>query len=598
MSEPSPILHSATEGGFAATHIPLLEPPALVAPAAAGKEKEHNTLKSSLIPFACWRADDLRFNFESSFVLPAIRTELEALKALIDQHTLKDGASSTKHTPPVTVFGHADPVGNDDYNKALSGRRAAAIYGLLSRRDDIWEDLFSSTAKFTSAAAGDKWGLISIQTMLGTCGFPTGNSEGKMDQATREAVKKFQAANGLATDGEPGLQTRKKLFLAYMDRVCVQTVFKLTAEAQDVLRAEGVPEVVLTKLNSLKGRLFERRPEFIETLRTVLSEDEFEEDKDLVVAKAKTEESYKLEATQFLGRGQDKDGKADYQGCGEFNPVLLVSKTDKQEFDHAKDKTDRNTSNAANRRVLILLFRPGVRLEPGGWPCPRAKEGVAACKKRFWSDGEKRRANEDSERRFEDTHDTFACRFYHRLLTHSPCETILATVQIRLFDRAARSLPFAPCLVTQPGKEPRPDRASGPIPRQSSGATSEDEGKQDAFITVRDLKIPSTVNLKWSRARPDDGPGSPPPKPTDEFEFEMDVAIDIPEDNPEQAALTRLKNMGYVKAPDHEDPIRAFQRDYKPRFGDIDIDGKLNPATLKAIKEAHDTCDPVLKGQG
>jgi len=28
---------------------------------------------------------------------------------------------------PLSVFGHADPVGSDDYNKALSGRRAMAV---------------------------------------------------------------------------------------------------------------------------------------------------------------------------------------------------------------------------------------------------------------------------------------------------------------------------------------------------------------------------------------------------------------------------------------------------------------------------------------
>src|SRR5258705_5179709 len=124
MSDPSAIIHSVTEGGIAATHIPLTEPQALVAPALADKEKEHNTIKSSLIPFACWRAEDLRFNFESSFVLPEIKKEMKALKALMDDHTLPDEAGQPKHTPQLTLFGHADPVGNDAYNKALSGRRA------------------------------------------------------------------------------------------------------------------------------------------------------------------------------------------------------------------------------------------------------------------------------------------------------------------------------------------------------------------------------------------------------------------------------------------------------------------------------------------
>jgi pentose-5-phosphate-3-epimerase len=54
--------------------------------------------------------------------------------------------------------------------------------------------------------------------------------------------------------------------------------------------------------------------------------------------------------------------------------------------------------------------------------------------------------------------------------------------------------------------------------------------------------------------------------------------------------------MGYVRGPQRVDDIREFQRDYKERFSDIEIDGTLNAATQKAIKKAHDACDLVLKG--
>jgi hypothetical protein len=182
-------------------------------------------------------------------------------------------------------------------------------------------------------------------------------------------------------------------------------------------------------------------------------------------------------------------------------------------------------------------------------------------------------------------------------VTGSPCETVLEIVLIRLFDEQARPLPFAPCLVTEKGKDPRPDRASGPATSTTPPSPSASDVKTDAFITIRNVKAPSIVNVKWSRPKPGDGADSPLPAVTDDFEFELDVAIDIPEGNPEEASLTRLTNMGYVRGPARVDDIREFQRDYKPRFNDIQINGTLDAATQKAIEEVHDTCDPVVKGQ-
>ena len=172
---------------------------------------------------------------------------------------------------------------------------------------------------------------------------------------------------------------------------------------------------------------------------------------------------------------------------------------------------------------------------------------------------------------------------------------ILPLFQIRLFDDAAKPLPFAPCVVTQPGRDPRPLRASGAVSDATS--TTASDTPQDALITLRDLRTPGTVNVKWSRPKPGEGPGSPLPKLTDEFEFELDVTIDIPEDVSENASLLRLTNMGYVRGPERVNDIREFQRDYKSRFPDIEIDGTLNAATKNAIQEVHDACDMLEKGQ-
>ena len=151
---------------------------------------------------------------------------------------------------------------------------------------------------------------------------------------------------------------------------------------------------------------------------------------------------FSLEPGQFLGRGADPDGKADYQGCGEFNPVLMFSAAEQRAFEQSQDKTERNRENAPNRRVLALLFRPNAKINTAAWPCPRAKEGAAACRRRFWSDANLRRTVQERRRKYEDTHDTFACRFYDRLNVGSPCEKVvpgppgICFVFLKLFDGA------------------------------------------------------------------------------------------------------------------------------------------------------------------
>lgn len=307
---------------------------------------ERNTIGERISPIACVRLDDLRFRFDSSLVSPKASRELGFLDRL------------RKDTPgmPASVFGHADPVGDDTYNKTLSGRRAEAIYGLLTRRVDLWQDLFDHPS------GGDDWGIRAIQSMLTELGFYEGPLHGTMDEPTRAAVRDFQqspAGAGLTADGDPGPKTRAKLFPAYMDIVCVDE----------------------------NGRPYSLDP-----------------------------------ARDFLAQGADSGGKGDFQGCSEFNPLIRFSIQEEAEFQKSPDKTERNAENAPNRRVLIYLFRPGLKVAPAKWPCPRAKEGPAGCRKRFFSDGESRRQPRDKRRIYGETRDTFACRFYDRLVAGSPCE--------------------------------------------------------------------------------------------------------------------------------------------------------------------------------
>ncbi|HSB71538.1 MAG TPA: OmpA family protein [Candidatus Methylomirabilis sp.] len=332
-------IHHASDGGVAGKHLLVQDQGALVAPATEG---EHNTIKAGIIPIACWRVEDIRFAFDSSVVRPEIEVELKHLAALLKEHP---PPSRTQPNPgsPLSVFGHADPVGNDDYNKLLSGRRGMAIYALLTRRTDLWEKLYSQPL------GNDKWGARALQMMLDTVSPPPSSGEPDPNRAAPH---------------ERSAGKRGELFAAYMAKLCG-------------------PDLELKKQD-------------------------------------------------FLARGDDPGGKGDYQGCSEFNPLMIFSQEEQKEFEQAKDKGERNAANAPNRRVMLLIFREGSRVDPSKWPCPRVTEGTAGCKKRFWSDGEKRRSVRlPTERReFDKAKDTFACRFYNRLVASSPCERVRPPQQL------------------------------------------------------------------------------------------------------------------------------------------------------------------------
>ncbi len=330
----SEALKGVSEGGAAAQHS---EPPPLEILAAPSLSSELNTARFRPIPIACWRVDDIRFAFDSSFVTPDITVELKMLARLREEH-----ATANKLYPPLALFGHADPVGSDDYNKDLSGRRATAVYALLvsGAEPDLASKLWRKVAQT------ENWG-----------------------SSHRKVMSDLTGLSSNAPDAQ--------LFAAYMQKLC-------PSELQ-------------------------------------------------------------LSRKDFLGQGADSDGRGDYQGCSEFNPVLILAQDEETRFEQAKDKDARNAANAPNWRVMVLLFRPGALINPAKWPCPSVSEGVSKCHKRFWSDGEDRRSQHlpTTRREYFDTKDTFACRFYDRLSNGSPCHRLLEIVRltIRLIDFNEQPMP-------------------------------------------------------------------------------------------------------------------------------------------------------------
>jgi hypothetical protein len=317
-----------------------------------------NTLELKPPVVACWRLNRPCFAFDSSFIHPGAKPQFLKLRDLVEEYP---GA-------PAAIFGHADPSGSDDYNKKLSGRRARVVYATLIRDPDAWDEIYLDPHEH------DHWNLQIIQLVLSKLTPPSSdpsdppkpyyqkNVDGIWGTGTEQAVRGFQNDQKLKpASGVVDKATRKALWRVYMDW--------LTSDSD-------VPPY----------------------------------------------QPFRMDPKDFIGAGQDPKGKGAMQGCSEVNPVLVFSQADETKYAKSSDKSERNERNYPNRRALLFLFRPGTTMEAFAWPCPRQSEGIADCKAAFHSDGDARRSPTAEERRYQDSHDTMACKFYHELAKWSPCE--------------------------------------------------------------------------------------------------------------------------------------------------------------------------------
>lgn len=399
-------IHSSSNGGVLGKHSDpdLFE--FFVAPATSS---EFNTARLRLIPIACFRIDDVRFKFDSSFVLPEVKSEMTVFAELRKQDQRVNGA-------PLSIFGHADPSyrGNfeiasstaqpgDDYNKTLSGRRALAIYALLIRDPSFWNTLY------VNHLGGDIWGEGSISIMLNATD-PAAPAPATSPSAQSSSISSSQSSpnqSSAAASSQSSSDSARN------------------ARIKDIANDSGQRQQLFLKyMNFLCG--------------------------DLKLDKS----------SDFLARAVGPDLKGDVQGCGRFNPVLLFSSEEealyKQAFvekNEAVLRGKRDQRNSPNRRVMILIYRKGSRILPAKWPCPTYREGIVGCKKRLWSDGDNRRSLHLSgeERQFDQSQNTFACRFYQRISSDAPCEGVTAGndcfIYLKLFDDL-----FTNVLVNKPYK--------------------------------------------------------------------------------------------------------------------------------------------------
>src|SRR5665811_353651 len=103
--------HLITEGGIAASHPPREALSVLAGPAT---ENQANALQPRILPIACFRLEDVRFDFDSSMLLVDVRKEMPLFKKLLDRHSQSSKVEEGKQVlPPMTIFGHADPAGSD-----------------------------------------------------------------------------------------------------------------------------------------------------------------------------------------------------------------------------------------------------------------------------------------------------------------------------------------------------------------------------------------------------------------------------------------------------------------------------------------------------
>lgn len=149
-NEPDGWRNTSNEGSVSGQHPDAASTGTRISPTFAD---ELNTIKDPLVVVACWRLEDIRFEFASSFIRPEATDEFAQLASL---RAANPGA-------PISIFGHADPVGGDELNKRLSGRRATAVYALLLRDVAAWETLYNN--------AEDHWGDKSVQVILDTLGY-------------------------------------------------------------------------------------------------------------------------------------------------------------------------------------------------------------------------------------------------------------------------------------------------------------------------------------------------------------------------------------------------------------------------------------------
>jgi len=554
--------------GIFAAHPNRAMLPVIVAPTTDARSAAHNTIRKDFVVVACANLKEYNFAFDSSVVEPRARDGFIALARLLARYP----------KCPMSLFGHADPTGEETYNKWLSERRARAIYAVMIRDPDIWEQLYRDQ----QGAPGDNWGLRSLQLMLDGMGFMPGNYDGKMDDRTRDAIRECLGLPPLAPVGNTAA-IRKAIFERYMDWLRTDPVGKVTfpglgpddflggAKQKATLQgcSEFNPQYLLGRVE-LKG--MEAGGDEGKAARNAA----FEPDRRVVI--------------YLFAQGTKIDPKkwpcpAAAQGIQGCIDRLWSNGNDRRKklFENHRRRFGRSVK--PERRELVP-------------PNPLVAETLG---------------NEET---------TFGCRFYHGVAVHSPCERDIKMWVLQLLvdsvkvvkpsgsSKSAEKVPlanrrFAATIGTSPDAPVIRGRTTingviglpyfddhvaillkvdayadlGLAKPPNTSTDSQAEAAERDFVTIK----LDAGELKRLRVR---GP--------DDVGYDADFDLEEPpptEDEVHLAALQRLYNLGYGPDDtggrefgnwddkDREAAFSQFQRDHPP----LKVTGKLDPDTRRVL---------------
>ncbi|MGE0442552.1 MAG: peptidoglycan-binding protein [Gemmatimonadales bacterium] len=549
--------------------------PVLVAPTGEDRKAAHNTIRQELVVVACANLKEYNFRFDSSVVRAVAREGFLQLGRLIGRHR---GA-------PLSLFGHADPVGPLDYNQALSERRARAIFAVLVRDPKIWEQLFTNQEK----AIGDDWGSAALDEMVAGLGVPAGTSTKGLAPETADGIRRILGLPAGASVNNSAV--RLALFERYMDflRDGLDGAVKFPVlSATDDFLGRGKQRATLQGCSKFNPQLLFKKSD----------QDRFDKDK---VKALKEERDAKNEPNRRVVIYLFKPGTVvdpDVWPCptAQQGPQRCLAR----QWSDAEDRREKRFVDHARR--FGRAVRPEARvLEP---------------------------ANPALAQRLGEEETTFGCRFYHGLALHSPCERDLKMWGLRIrvdaptlrepggLNQSNRKVPLADRrFVAVMGTAPDAPTVRG---RTTAGGIIGlpffDPNilitlKLDAFAALVPPPPPNPDQPKSDSDRFDDedqflvlrleGSKLRPIRVRDERSLGFDPDFDgdpepISEEDGRIGVLQRLYNLGYGKDDTGGDRFGNWSNDERREFvkqfqrdNNLTADGVVTPETRDKLIEVH-----------
>jgi hypothetical protein len=161
------------------------------------------------------------FAFDSAFPTPGVASMLRHTADLVAAHP----------DAKLGLFGHCDPTGSDDYNKALSDRRAILVLSLMTGDLDLFEEV----------AEGEDWGLAEYQVMLRALGNNPGAIDGELGDLTRAAIAAFRDEYGRDVHHASSVRKRAHGSLSPGDGLDADTK-RAIRDAYHALHAMAIPQ--------------------------------------------------------------------------------------------------------------------------------------------------------------------------------------------------------------------------------------------------------------------------------------------------------------------------------------------------------------------